>query len=262
MNNSWRDDAIQDIDLSNLPSDEELEGPLPDKEFLDSVNNFGVIYPVILCNTDDEIVVIDGRRRIKAARRLQHETIPAIEYYGLDPTDRSAWAIILNEQRSDNIISEYLYYSQLVKEGDWDEIRKDYGFNKAHVDKVLTLGNIKRLDLFKKAYETGNVSKSTLYSVAKLSEKRQKEAAELLIVNGKLTGKDIKDVKQTQLKEAVSTMPSFDIAVPVGEPLPAGELFAVISGSANMALVFDDALKAIEEKNSMPGSKLYKLVEV
>ena len=248
------DYTIQDVRLEALGS--HLEGPEPDREFLKSVQDFGVIYPIVLCQEPDGVTIIDGRRRIKAAIRLGWETIKAITYTGLSPDDTAAWALILNEQRSNNIISECLYYSQLLETKDWDTLREEYGFNKSHVQKILTLGKIERQDIFFKAHEEGNVAETTLFAIAKLGKERQDYLLEVYKNNGKVTMTDVKEAKQLKQAEAIAGMPKLTVDIP--ERKRAWE-YAVYHGNEGAtAILFSDFKEAYEFKNGCGGT-LFKL---
>jgi ParB/RepB/Spo0J family partition protein len=248
------DYSVQDVRLEILT---DLEGPEPDREFLKSVQDFGVIYPIVLCQNAEGMTIIDGRRRIKAALRLGHDTIKAITYTGLSPDDKAAWTLILNEQRSNNIISEYRYYSQLLETKDWDTLREEYGFNKSHVQKILTLGKIKELSKFTAAYEEGSIAETTLFAIAKLPEERQDYLEDVYDHEGKVTMTNVKEAKQLRKAEAVASMPKLDVTIP--EKKTCIYEYAVYQGVGASAELFRDFKEAYEYKNTNPGSTVFKL---
>jgi len=254
-------EEIKVIPLSMLP--DKLEGPEPTSELIKSIQDFSMIYPIIISiDQDGKQVVVDGRRRIKACRILKLDTIKVIYYEGLEYDDEAAWALILNNQRSDNPVTEYKYYSQLAQTQDWDEIRKQYGFNKNHVQKILSLGKIKELDTFKEAYEKGLVAATTLFEVAKLGEERQDYIEKVLETKGKLALSDVKEAKRIKQKEAISVMPQL---TPVAEmPKQETEIFcfAIAKSGEDVAKLYTNGEEAYKAMAEIAGSRLFKVFEI
>ena len=257
--NKTNENIVQ-IKLSDLPND--LEAPEPSREFLASIKEVGIIYPIIICEQKSRNVIIDGRRRIAAARILEFDTIPAMVVKGFSPEDRAIWALILNEQRSANVITEYRYYSELIKKKDWETLKSDYGFNKNHITKVLTLGKIEELETFISAYEQGLVAESTLFEIAKLDSNRQKYVTELLEAEGKLSLSDVREAKKISKLEAIGTMPR----LPEVEDMPTIEearpcAFAVEIGEGN-AVLCESIDIAFDIRSEQNGKRTFKLFEI
>lgn len=254
---------LVDVPLADLPANEELEGPEPNDELIKSINEFGVIYPIIISvNEEEKETLIDGRRRIKAARILEHETIPVIYYYGLNETDEATWALILNDQRSDNVITEYKYYTKLVENNDWDSLRKDYGFNKNHVQKIMSLGKIVELETLTTAYQQGLVAETTLFEIAKLGEERQQYVMNILENKGKLALSDVREAKRIKQKEAIASLPQLTpVDIEVVEPVEVF-MFAVAEPESNAAVLFTNIQEAYEARDKVTGSRLFRLFEV
>lgn len=63
--------------LTELPED--LMGPEPEPEFIESVRKFGILQPIGLVEGDPYQVAF-GRRRLRAARALELISIPALIY--------------------------------------------------------------------------------------------------------------------------------------------------------------------------------------
>ncbi|MGC9384733.1 MAG: ParB/RepB/Spo0J family partition protein [Kosmotogaceae bacterium] len=253
---------IKILSLTLLPENDRLEGPEPDEELIKSIKEFGVIYPIIITEKKGGFEVIDGRRRIKAVRILEHKTIKTINYSGLSPEDEATWALILNDQRSDNVITEFKYYSKLAESKDWNELRKEYGFNKNHVQKIMSLGKIKELDILTKAYEQGNVAETTLFEVAKLGEERQEYVMDILENKGKLALSDVREAKKIKQKEAMASLP--DLTPQKSEISTQVEVFSFAVGKpeSNEAKLFSDIQEAYAERDKVSGSRLFKIFEV
>jgi ParB-like chromosome segregation protein Spo0J len=252
---------IKNLSLTLLPDNNKLEGPEPDEELIKSIKEFGVIYPIIIAEKEGGFEVIDGRRRIKAARALEHKTIKTINYSGLSPEDEAAWALILNDQRSDNVITEFKYYSKLAESKDWDELRKEYGFNKNHVQKIMSLGKIKELELLTDAYEQGLVAETTLFEIAKLGEERQEYIVDILDNKGKITLSDVREAKQIKQKEAFASLPELNPVKNISTQVETFS-FAVAQPDSNKASLFTNIQEAYAERDKIPNARLFKVFEV
>lgn len=253
--------SIKNLSLTLLPDNNKLEGPEPDEELIKSIKEFGIIYPIIIAEKEGGFEVIDGRRRIKAARILEHKTIKTINYSGLSPEEEATWALILNDQRSNNVITEYKYYTQLAGDSNWDELRKEYGFNKNHVQKILSLGKIKELELLTNAYEQGSVAETTLFEIAKLGEERQQYIIDVLDSKGKITLSDVREAKHIRQKEAFASLPEMNPLEDVSTHVETFS-FAVAQPETNKAVLFSDIQEAYAERDKVPGARLFKVFEV
>lgn len=87
------------------------------EELAQSISSYGIIQPISIRKlTEGRFELVAGERRLRAARRLGLEKVPAII---IDITDRDSAAIALleNLQREDlNFIEEAEAYSNLIKE--------------------------------------------------------------------------------------------------------------------------------------------------
>lgn len=249
-------------DLSKLSS---FEGPEPDSGFLKSVQAFGIIYPVILsCNTINEsLTIVDGRRRIKAALALDIKAVPVAIYDDLPLGDSAAWSLILNEQRSENIISEFRYYTHLSNEKNWEQLQKEYGFNKAHIDKILGLSNINNFDTFVNAFECGKITESALFEVSKLGAERQTYVSNILEAKGKVTSKDISEAKKMKQAEAIASMPSLDnVLVEESKPVNGYQFALLLNDKSESVILYVESADAYNAKVANYGSILYRLFKV
>ena len=240
-----------------------FEGPEPDPGFLSSIQAFGIIYPVLVSrNTNnDRLTVVDGRRRIKAALKLGLMAVPVAVYDDLSTDDSAAWSLILNEQRSKNVISELLYYNQLAESDNWEQLQKEYGFNKAHIEKILRLNNIEELDTFISAFECGKITESGLFELSKLGHERQTYALNVLQTKGKLTSKDISEAKKMKQAEAMASMPSLDNILEEEARLVEDYQFALLLND-NSVLLFVDSTDAYNAVAANASSILYRLFRV
>lgn len=258
---------VAEVKLEDLPPNGDLEGPEPSRELLSSVASVGIVYPIIVLRWEDELHVIDGRRRIKAARACNMDTIVANIFTDIREDDQAAWAIILNEQRSVNPVTEYQYYKALMAKANWEEVISQYQINKAHMDRIMSLDNLASID-FISSYEDGKIAESTLFEIAKLGEPRQKYLLGILDTKGKLTAKDVKQARTARTNAVLEASSEHFKDMNMREQVSKAPamLYATLSTTdiehADVQL-FADFHQAWQYKlEHGNGTKMYQLIEV
>ena len=245
-----------EMNVLELPPNEELLGPEPDRELLQSIDTIGIIYPLVATLYRKKFHLIDGRRRIKAARELGIETLTCMLFQGVSPVDRAVWSIVLNEKRSINSVTEYLYYKRLMEEDNWEEITKLNGLNKSHFKKVMSLENLKHPE-FVEAFQEGTVAESTLFDIAKLGKKRQDYLLEVLNDKGKVAASDVKQAKTARANAVLASKPEMP-NMPEAIEIDNRPIFMVLDSIDGLPREYHEALQSKLES----GGKLYRLVEV
>lgn len=257
--------TIEKYKLDDLLPNEFILGPDPDKNMLATIRDYGIIYPIVLTNYEGKLVLIDGGRRIKAARILEIPEIVAQVFENVPPFDRAAWSLILNQQRSLNPIAEYHYLSQL-REEDVPRFLQVVRADHAHITKVMTLDNIQpelRQD-FIKQHEDGKIAEGTLFHIAKLSEPRQAYLKTVLDEKGKLTSKDVKQAKRASTQAVLAANEQAFESVDVEQPTEKHEyIFTLFSNEHGIEGAWFDFQEAHQAKLEKGNSwKVYRLVEV
>lgn len=244
-----------------------------------------IIQPIITTLYKSKVYLQDGAKRILGSRILADLTtgeatelgytitpsdfkrISAKEFQDVSPDDAKAWALILNEQRSDNVIAAWLRMKKLQEAGDWDGVAEMHFLNKSRFARLETLNNLDKPDEFIEAFEDGNLALSTLFGVAKMGKPRQAYLLTVLEDKGKLTGSDLKEAKQAKATAVLSAMPEISMLLPKEgegyEPVPvekAEELFAVIN-NGNIVGPFTGFHPAHQERLEN-GGELYRLIKV
>lgn len=193
------DDSLSVVDVDMIKVSDYIQ---PAQSLIDSIREHGVIQPVLLQLLGGKYKAIDGRRRILACKALGIETIPAMIRSNAEDLDASVLSIVGNLERSDNTLSESVAVRKLVKAGATRaEIIDHLHMTPERFDQILTISSLPEKML--KAVEDGKVATSTAVKVAKLSTPYQKEAIEKFEESGKLTGKDVDQVKEVKSKKAV-----------------------------------------------------------
>src|SRR5579859_4603336 len=114
------------IDLADLPTDDTIDSQPPERSLVESIVVFGIQQPITVMVKDDptksvqvvEYVLIDGRRRVKAARAAGLTNIPARIVLGdigqtLTP-GMQALSVQLNTVRRDNPLADLRNLLDLV----------------------------------------------------------------------------------------------------------------------------------------------------
>jgi ParB/RepB/Spo0J family partition protein len=181
----------------------------PTDEFVQSVESVGIIHPPRLCKGNEEgrYKIVDGRRRVLAARKLGLTEILVI-YSPLSYADaqRSVLTIEAQSKWADNPVAEYEAVKKLIDDGfRLEQIKQSLGLSAERINRVLSLGSLPPSILG--AVKKSEVSMSTASSLAKLPERYREEAVKIFEEKGKLTGKDVQSVRQAkQVKSGQALM--------------------------------------------------------
>ena len=204
---------VKKVKLDALPEDQ--PGPEPTFELIASVMKFGVVLPIVVIERlPGKFEVVDGRRRIKAARKLEMKDIPARVYQddGLLFAGE-VLAISLNRLRSRNPAAEYEAIKRLIEEGaSLDEIRKATGLPRATIWKRMQLE-----DLNKKLLDglvEGKIATSVAEEAAKLPKPAQKRLAKKFEKDEKVTMRDVKGEKSARAMDEMEQIPADVFKVP------------------------------------------------
>lgn len=114
------------------------------KELAESIENFGVIQPIILREEEDEFQLIAGERRWRAAKMAGVEKIPAI-IKDFSRQEVAEIALVENIQRKDlSFIEEAVAYSRILDEFDLtqSELAKKLGHSQSMIANKLRLLNL------------------------------------------------------------------------------------------------------------------------
>lgn len=270
---------LNSFDLTKLIS------PEPSPALVDSILKNGILEPIIIGRFRKKDHLISGKRRIKAAYKAIElllddpelgksigvkssgylEMIPVMIYTGINPNDRAAWSIIVNEHRSENPLDAYDNYRYLTDNDKWTELKEMINMNPARFKKLQSLDNLKRnrATVFG-AVQRKEMAVGTMYQLAKLGPRRQIFCLALLKANKKLTGDDIKTAKEARASAVLSqgNMPDMDIAA-FDERQNEGDGFVVLFADIEKSpIVYDVFADAHQDFLDEKGSKVYRLIYV
>lgn len=198
---------VRTIDLSDLPPDTALVGPPPSKALVNAIRLHGMLGFPNVTRVGKRYEVLDGRRRIKAARLLGMESIPCLVVSLRGPAPRDVLSISGNALRSPNPASDFRAISSLSEQGYSEaEIALATGMAVGTVKARVRLlsGLVKGL---RNALEDGLLSVAQADAVSKLSSHAQERLSIKLGVTGKLKPADIEEERRVRRLDATASLP-------------------------------------------------------
>ncbi len=140
------------------------------QELIDSIDEKGVIQPIIVRDSEDGYELIAGERRLRAAKTLGFTEIPAIVKKEIDDINALQLSLIENIQRDElNPLEEAQAYKRLVDEFNFtqDKIGQAVGKDRATISNSLRILGLpkKVLDLLANDQITAGHAKALLSAV-------------------------------------------------------------------------------------------------
>ena len=229
------------------------EGWSADIDLVRSVQEYGVLEPVVLEVVGDRFDIIDGRRRTHAAQTAGLKSIPArvVEIDGW--LGREVLGILLNEQRGPNPVSELQAIEALMAAGKSEhDISRATGMDAATIRKRLKL--TKLIPVFREELENGEIKVSLAESIAALPEALQVHLL-LLTVGRNVTSADVREIRLVRREEA--TAPLVDVL----REIPATTEIAVGPWQLDVRNLLSQAIELIPNAEGWAWSPLVSLVE-
>ena len=171
------------------------------EELAESINQYGLLQPVIVRKVLNGYELIAGERRWRAAQKNGAKTIPAIvrEYSDIETTEI---ALIENLQRENlNAIEEAGAYQRLVNEFGLtqEELAKKIGRSRSHIANFIRLLNLP--EIVQEYVSRGTLTMGQVRPLLTLeSEDLQIEAAEYIIAED-LSSRDAEKLVKKLMKD-------------------------------------------------------------
>jgi ParB family chromosome partitioning protein len=130
------------------------------EDLINSIQEYGIIQPLIMTRRGSQFELIAGERRLRAARTLGLKTVPAI-IRDANEQQKLELALIENIQRQDlNAIEEALAYRALIDEFNLtqEQVAKRVGKSRSNITNILRLLDLPEEILV--ALKEGKISKS------------------------------------------------------------------------------------------------------
>lgn len=206
--------------------DGQLLGPPPSIQLVESVQRWGIMEPLILRERPTTrghpggYDIISGQRRIMAGRLAGVERASA-RVFDVGGNLPDVATLMLQDMRKANPAAELRAIEALVKAGKGlGEIGRATGLPVSTIEKRLKLASL--LPPFRHALDTGGISGAVAEGLAGLPEALQARLQqEVYGPKGKLTARDIHDIRCVQVSDAVAELPDELFARPGanGEPV-------------------------------------------
>jgi len=202
--------------IDSIEPDADLDVPVDpagDRALEESIKTWGILEPVLLLNPGPEsstgvtnsYVVIDGRRRIRAARALGLDTVPARVCEGGDLTDAQElmMGLVVNVRRKSNPVSELRAIDTLLNKGaEVTQIARALSVPVATIKRRMRL-----LDLapaLREGFESGTIAVGVAEAAAKHSPQVQERMERTYTETGHLSAHDVREAK------TVGSQPALD----------------------------------------------------
>lgn len=205
------DRTILELDLKLIESND--VGPVVKDALVNQIKAFGVLEPIKVIPIPPEkqaargghqYEVIDGRRRLHAAWKVGHETIPAIVIsIGADEAYASLIALASHALRSENHAWELSKLEAMLAAGSSQvEIARHSGMTVGQIKERLRLLTL--IEPLRIAFDSSRLSFSQAKRISALPQSVQIELDRILEAEGKLTGEDVKTVTRARRADAAT----------------------------------------------------------
>jgi ParB-like chromosome segregation protein Spo0J len=208
------------IDPMDFGSDD-LIGPEPDRDLVESIRRYGLLQPVLLSDTRPTVGgalrVSDGRRRVKAYQRLWAETqdqrwrtMPARLTY-LDGLTPSLLSLTAHATRRENPMAELVAIERLLGEGASEhDVAVATGMSHMTIRQRLRLHQL--TPVLRQAVLSGSLASGTATELAKLAPAAQERVAIKLLNGERVTRRTVETERTAAVAEVTATLPLEQIA--------------------------------------------------
>lgn len=199
-------DAVE-TDVRDVPLDA-IEPTGDTTASLDNaISNLGTVsFPLLQLAEDEEYGyrIVDGRRRIAALRKQGAEEVTAHVVGPEFDTEADALTAVMNIVRKPNPVEEARAISRLIDNGYTPESLSRIGIPMQTVKKRMRLA--KTPPAIRRGVRDGDIAEGTAEKVANLSPSLQQECATHYEEEGKLRRKDVKEIRQSDVKQQTEYM--------------------------------------------------------
>lgn len=221
---------IREINVSEVKA----EDCIPSAKFVENIGAIGIKVPVMLRKNEHGYMIVDGRRRIQAARSLGLEVIPAVI---VEDEDSELTGLMLNLQRSPNLANEVETLRMYIKAGyTQKEIADLLNVTRTQLKKHFRLLNLCKEALNK--IKSGELSGSIAFELSRLPKEAQKE----LVSSGQIT-KEV--VHGRKVAKNLSSLASL-LPVEEGRKPLVLEFESFVSKISTGRALTEDVVKAID----------------
>lgn len=231
----------------------EIQEGLPDApaSLRKSMETYGQMQPVILRldPVTGTYLVVDGRRRVSAARALAWEEVSAL-IVEAGESMTAAMSITANAARADNPLSDLDSIERLLNDGlSQKDIAARTGMSVGTIRKRLKLANLP-VDI-RMGVEAGAVAVGVAEAVASLPASQQSRLVSVLREEGKITRQDVSKVAEIDvqaslegLDDALFSTPSADTSSQVSS---LSDAIRAVCATYQGSVTYDEWIALCEE---------------
>ncbi len=171
-------------------------------ELQSSIQQHGILQPVVLRSTPGGYELIAGERRWRASQALGRKTIPAIVREGVSDQSMLELALVENLQRSDlDPIEKARGFQQLLDQGlTQDEVARQVGLQRSTVANFLRL--LELSESVQKTVTQGLITMGHARALLGLTDRRRQDELCALVVRRSLSVRDVeRRVRELQGRE-------------------------------------------------------------
>lgn len=221
---------ISEINVSVIKA----EDCVTSTKFVENIGAVGIKVPVILRKNGHGYLIVDGRRRIQAARSLGLEIVPAVI---VKDEDSELTGLLLNLQRSPNLANEVETLRMYIKAGyTQKEIADLLNVTRTQLKKHFRLLNLCKEALNK--VKSGEMSGSIAFELSRLPKEAQKE----IVSSGQITKEVVHGRKVARNLSSLASL----IQVDEGRYPLVQEFESFVSKIAPGRALPEEVLKAID----------------
>ncbi len=173
-------------------------GPSPVERFMDNVGRHGIVVPVLLrevVSDDGELQfgIIDGNRRVAAARHLSHADVPARVLTDISSDEAARLTLTANNFRSANDITEFWAIKHLERSGQSRScIADDAGISAKYLESRNRWSTLDRRVFV--GFAEGKIAATVANRISRMSPDRQRQLGDLFSRTGRVLTADVERV--------------------------------------------------------------------
>ena len=190
--------GVVDAPLASItPNPHQPRAPIRDQDLVElaaSIQEHGVIQPLVVSRVPDGYQLIAGERRWRAARLAGLSTVPVI-VKDVAPSEMLELALVENLQRSDlNALEEAMAYRQLTEEFGLTQEQVARRVGKSRVAVANTLRLLKAARRVQEALLEGEISEGHARALLGLEQAEAQEAALKIVLKQGLNVRQTEDM--------------------------------------------------------------------
>lgn len=191
-------DSISNIDINLIEANINQPRKQFEKEALEelskSIEEFGIIQPIVVRKKEEKYEIIAGERRWRAAKNAKLESIPCI-IRKTDDREAMKLALIENIQRENlNPIEEALAYKSLMEEYKLtqEELAKTIGKSRSYIANTIRLLNLE--DEILENIQDGRLTAGHGRALLSIPNKKERLETANAIINDKINVRETENI--------------------------------------------------------------------